>query len=194
MIEDRDQSPLADAAVTVLLERLSDGEQQALDQLFPLIYSELRKIARGQRYRGAASATLNTTGLLHEAYLRFAKRQSHAYQHRQHFYAVAATAMRQILLDEAKRRSRAKRGAGQRAETLNPDELRIDEQAEQLLVINELLERLGAIQPRAKKVVEFRYFAGLTEQETAELLGIDARTVRRDWVKAKAWLAAEFER
>ncbi|GJM09672.1 MAG: DNA-directed RNA polymerase sigma-70 factor [Lysobacteraceae bacterium] len=174
--------------VTVLLDKLAAGEQAALDELFPLVYNELRRIARGQRYRNTDSATLDTTGLLHEAYLKFAGKASHAYNHRHHFYAVAATAMRHVLLDEAKRRLRQKRGGQARQVSLDPEQLQADEQAERLLIINDGLERLGRLQPRARKVVEYRFFGGLTESEIAQLLAVDTRTVRRDWAKAKAWL------
>lgn len=178
--------------VTLLLERLADGEESALNELFPLVYTELRRIARGQRRRGAQSATLDTTALLNEAYLRFARLDHHLYSHRQHFFAVAARAMRQILLDEAKGRLRQKRGAGAGHDSLDPEQLRIDEQAEFMIALNSGLEKLGRVKERVRRVVEYRFFGGLTEAETAEVLGVDARTIRRDWAKGRAWLAMEL--
>lgn len=187
-----DASVQSDGAVTLLLERLADGEDQALDELFPIVYSELRRIARGQRRRGGPHLTLETTGLIHEAYLRFAKADRHVYSHRQHFYAVAAKAMRQILLDEAKSRLRQKRGGGAQRATLDPEQLKVEEQAEFLVALDQGLEKLGKIKERVRRVVEYRFFGGLTEEETAEVIGVDARTVRRDWAKARAWLALEL--
>lgn len=184
--------PTSDGAVTLLLERLAEGEEQVLDELFPLLYSELRRIASGQRQRRAFGGTLDTTALINEAYLRFAKRDLHLYSHRQHFFAVAAKAMRQILLDEAKRRLRQKRGGDVEQDSLDPEQLRIDEQAELMIALDQGLERLGKIQQRARKVVEYRFFGGLTEEETADVIGVDPRTVRRDWAKARAWLAIEL--
>ncbi|MEM7048865.1 MAG: ECF-type sigma factor [Acidobacteriota bacterium] len=178
-----------EGAVTVLLQRMAAGEAGVLDELFPLVYGELRRIARGQRRRGA---TLDTTGLLHEAYLRFARRERHVYNHRQHFYAVAAKAMRQILLDEAKRRLRAKRGGGAQRASLDPEQLRIEQQAEMMIALDQGLEKLGRVKERAKQVVEYRFFGGLTEEETARLLDVDVRTVRRDWAQGRAWLAVEL--
>ena len=152
----------SDGSVTLLLQRMADGEDAVLD------------------------------ALIHEAYLRFAKRDRHLFSHRQHFFAVAARAMRQILLDEARRRQRSKRGGGAQRESLDPELLRIDEQAEAMIALDQALDKLGRIEERARTVVEHRFFAGLTESETAGLLGVDARTVRRDWAKARAWLAVEL--
>ncbi len=180
--------------VTLLLERLAEGEDGALDALFPMVYSELRRIARGQIYRRGAQSggTLETTALIHEAYLRFVRQDRHFYTHRQHFFAVAAKAMRHILLDEAKRRLRAKRGGGVEAESLDPEEIQIDQQAERMVALNRGLEKLGRLEQRARQVVEYRFFGGLSEEEVAEVVGVDPRTVRRDWAKARAWLAIEL--
>lgn len=193
MSESDAPAPPANGEVTLLLHRLADGEEAVLDEVFPIVYAELRRIARGQRRRSGPGLTLDTTGLLHEAYLRFARREEHLYVHREHFFAVAATAMRHILLDEAKRRTRHKRGGDAQHHTLDPEQLRIDRQAELMIALDQGLRKLGRIQDRARKVVEYRFFGGLTEDETARILGIDARTVRRDWAKARAWLAIELE-
>ncbi|MEM1206620.1 MAG: ECF-type sigma factor [Acidobacteriota bacterium] len=178
-------------SITLQLQRWSEGEEGALDHLLPLVYSELRHIARGQRRRlgGLDGVTSGTTDLVHEAYLRFTRRDRGCYGHREHFFAVAAKAMRRLLLDEAKKRGRQKRGDRRQRRSLDPEQLRLEEQTELMLALNESLERLERVSPRAGRVVEYRFFGGLTEDETARLLGVDGRTVRRDWAKARLWLA-----
>lgn len=182
----------ATAEITVFLERLADGEPEALHELFPVVYDELRRIAHGQRRRGPQSAMLNTTALLNEAYLRFARQEHQVYNHREHFFAVAAKAMRRILIDEAKSRLREKRGRGADHVSLDPDELKVDQQAELLIALDQGLEKLGKFKERIRQVVEYRFFGGLTEEETAQVIGVDVRTIRRDWAKARAWLALEL--
>ena len=186
--------------VTLLLRRLAEGDDNALNEVFPLVYEELRRISRGQRRRRGPLAPLDTTALIHEAYLRFAQRDQNVYNHRNHFYAVAATAMRQILLDVAKGRRRVKRGGEVEHQSLDahddiPDSpsAAVDQQAELMIALDQALERLGRLQERVRRVVDCRFFGGLTEAETAEALGVDARTIRRDWAKARAWLAVELE-
>ncbi|MDA8016282.1 MAG: ECF-type sigma factor [Thermoanaerobaculia bacterium] len=181
--------------VTSLLQRMTQGEPGALDDLFPLVYDDLRRVAQGQRRR-AASQTLGTTALLHEAYLKFARSGGATpYVDREHFFAIAAKAMRQILLDEAKRRLRKKRGGD--APRTDFDEQRLGSdtevrQAELMVSLDQALDQLGRLHDRVRQVVEYRFFGGLSEQEIANLLGIDRRTVRRDWAKGRAWLALEF--
>lgn len=182
----------SEGEVTVLLQRLASGEDGALNEVFPMVYSELRRIASGQRHRRAGGTPIETTALIHEAYLRFARRDRNLYSHRQHFFAVAARAMRQILLDEARSRLRQKRGGEAHHESIDPEQLKIEEQAELMIALDRGLEKLGQIQERARQVVECRFFGGLTEEETAEVIGVDARTIRRDWAKARAWLAIEL--
>lgn len=192
MSENTPPIPPGEGDVTLLLQRLADGEDDVLNQLFPMLYSELRQIASGQRHRGGAGTTLDTTALIHEAYLRFAKRDRHLYSHRQHFFAVAAKAMRQILLDEAKRRLRYKRGGGAQRQSLDAEQLKVEQQAELMIALDQGLDKLGQVKERARRVVEYRFFGGLTEEETADVIGVDARTIRRDWAKARAWLALEL--
>lgn len=191
----REPNSESSGEVTVLLGRLAAGEDGVLERVFPLVYDELRRIAKGQRRRSPSawdSSTLNTTALLHEAYLRFAKGERHLYTHREHFYAVAAKAMRQILIDEARRRLTKKRGGGAQ-EVSNPTEsAAVVEQAEFLLALHQGLDRLGNLEPRARDVVEYRFFGGLSEAETAKVLDVHIRTVRRDWVKARAWFQLEL--
>jgi RNA polymerase sigma factor (TIGR02999 family) len=183
---------LDDTRVHDLLERLRSGDRAALDALLPLVYDELRRIARGQRQRLGSSLTVNTTALVHEAYLKLVKDRARNYSDRSHFFAVAATAMRQLLIDEAKRHAAKKRGSGRRPISLDSVDVGIEGQAESLLELDRALDKLGQLSPRLLRVVECRFFGGLTETETAAALAVTDRTVRRDWAKARAWLAIEM--
>ena len=183
---------LEETYVTQLLERLRSGDRAALDALLPLVYDELRRIARGQRQRLGSSLTVNTTALVHEAYLKLVKDRARHYSDRSHFFAVAATAMRQLLIDEAKRHAAKKRGSGRRPISLDSVDVGIEGQAESLLELDRALDKLGQVSPRLLRVVECRFFGGLTETETAAALAVTDRTIRRDWAKARAWLAVEM--
>ena len=169
---------------------------ESLDELVVLLYHELRGAARRQlRSRlepGDGSPTLGTTALVNEAYLKIAT-QSARWRDRSHFLSVAAVAMRQILVDRARARVAVKRGGGQRLETLDDDLSRIDDQAELVLEIDAALRRLEVVDSRLSRVVELRFFAGLSEEDTAESLGVTVRTVQRDWAKARALLRPVFE-
>ncbi|MEO1083151.1 MAG: ECF-type sigma factor [Acidobacteriota bacterium] len=186
----RDVPPPA-GEVTRWLARMAADEPGAVDAVFELVYGELRRIASGQRRR-RQTPELNTTALIHEAYLRFARADGKPPEHREHFYAVAARAMRQILLDEAKHRLRHKRGGQARRTDLDPDALEVDAQAELMVALDRGLQKLGRLHGRALQVVECRYFGGMSERETATALGVDVRTIRRDWAKARVWLADEL--
>jgi RNA polymerase sigma factor (TIGR02999 family) len=177
--------------VTRLLERMGAGDHSAADQLMPLVYDELR--ARARRYlRGRAGVSLQPTALVHEAYLRLADAPD-GWNGRTHFFAVAAIAMRQILLDHARHHGRDKRGGNRRRVTLDeavaweagPD---VD-----LLALGQALERLAALDQRQARIVELRIFAGMTAEEISEVLEISRRSVQRDWAFAKAWLRAELD-
>lgn len=173
------------------LESLLGGREVDLSQLMTDMQGELRQIARYRRRRGAVGETLSTTALINEAYLRFAA-SPELFQHidRNHFLAIAARAMRNIVINHARDRVAQKRGSGVRHETLGQMEVMqadLDE-AEQLLELNDALERLEKLRPRLARVVQLRYFAGLSEEETGEVLEIDRSTVRRDWLKARGWL------
>jgi RNA polymerase sigma factor (TIGR02999 family) len=175
----------ASGEVTRLLRGLREGEPEALDRLLPLVYDELRRLARRQLNREAAPRTLPATGLVHEVYLKLAGGAAVEAADRAHFLAIAARAMRQVLVDRARRRNAARRGADWIPTTLT-DGLRdaaID--VDEMLALNDALDRLD---PRQRQVVECRFFAGMDEEEIATALGLTARTVRRDWVKARAWL------
>lgn len=182
------------ANVTVLLHALRDGDRQALDRLFPLVYQELHDRAHQERRRLGGHATMNTTALVHEAYLKLARQPDGDYASRAHFYAVAAKAMRHIFLDYAKRRTAAKRGGANEPVSLDdaPDVAAADpnaalpdfglEEAQEVLRLNGALEQLD---PRMAHVVECRFFGGMSVEDTAAALGVSPATVKRDWVAAR---------
>lgn len=185
MIKEKPVADAAQARVTDLLERLGQGDRDAFDELFPLVYRELDRLARIQRRRWNGNETLNTTGLLHEAYLKLAGQDTPQWKDRAHFLAVASRAMRQILLDYAKGRARAKRGAGyqhvsfeEMRESLREPGL-TDGRLDALVALDESLTRLAAVNPRHSKIVECRFFGGMTIKDTGEVLGISPATVKR---------------
>ena len=182
--------------VTDLLAAWRRGESDALDRLLPLVYDELRRVASRQLGREATGHTLDTTALVHETYLRIVDQNRVEWADRAHFFAIAARAMRRVLLDHARRHHARKRGGGILPSTLeeltpggSTGDADADDRAETLIALDEALDELTTVDARLSRVVECRFFGGLTEEETAEALGVTARTVRRDWVKAKAWLA-----
>jgi RNA polymerase sigma factor (TIGR02999 family) len=178
--------------VTRLLFAYRSGHREALDELLPLIYDDLRRIARAQ-LRGKSGHTLRATGLVHEAYLRFVDQTSANWQDRQHFLSVCARAMRQIIISAARAKSAAKRGGDAERVALEDDLVGDVDRAEWLVSLDTALERLAARDERLARVVECRYFAGLTEPETAEALDVSLRTVQRDWMRARAWLRADLD-
>lgn len=173
--------------LTAVLRAVSSGDRSAVDVLFQAVYAELQRIAHGQRLKWQGDETLNTTALVHEAYLKLVK-QDVEWQGRAHFYAVAATAMRHILVNYAERRLAAKRGGGLPHIPLDEANPVPAEGAEDLLALNEALEKLGRLDERQSRVVECRFFGGLGIRETAEALGVSTATVERDWALASAWL------
>ncbi|MGH9162451.1 MAG: ECF-type sigma factor [Vicinamibacteraceae bacterium] len=180
--------------ITKALRSLLGEGADASDQLVPLVYNELRRLARRQRWARRPEQTLTTTGLVHEAYLKLAGQRASAWRDRDHFFATAARAMRHILIDHAKSRLRQKRGGGLARVTLDERHIASDDEAEQLLLIDDALERLAAQEARLAQVVECRFFAGMSEQETAAALGVSERTVQRDWARARSWLKEEIGR
>ncbi len=178
--------------ITGLLLAWRGGDGSAFDRLFPLVYDELRRIAHRQLGRERPDHTLGTTALVHEAYLRLVDQTRAQLTDRAHFFAVAARAMRRILVDYARRHRAAKRGGAAAAVSLDDNTVVADQRSDVLLALDEALTRLAEIDGRLSRVVECRFFGGLTEDETADALGITARTVRRDWVKAKRWLSREL--
>lgn len=186
-------------AVTEALGALRAGEPDAMDRLVPLVYDDLARIAHRQLGLEGAGHTLSTTALVHEAYLRLVDQTRAQWADRAQFFGVAAHAMRRVLVDHARRHRALRRGGAQKRvvslEALDGDDaasLAADERADVLLALDEALERLERLDPRQAKVVECRFFGGLTEEETAEALGVTARTIARDWVKARGWLYEEL--
>jgi RNA polymerase sigma-70 factor (ECF subfamily) len=185
--------PSASGDVTELLHSWANGDPQALERLLPLIYQELKHVAAQQLRRERADHTLDPTALVHELYFRLVDQQRANWHNRAHFFGIAAQLMRRILVDHARARLTRKRGGSALMVTLSSA---IEEQDEaqviDVLAIHEALERLAIIDPEHVRIVELRYFAGLTVEETAELLGRSPRTVKREWRVAKAWLYREL--
>jgi RNA polymerase sigma factor (TIGR02999 family) len=184
--------PQHGSMVTELLARARSGDPSALENVFPLIYDELRRIARQQLRNEPDGHTLSPTALVHEAYMRLIDYSRMEWTGRAHFMSVAATAMRRILVDHARGHRSLKRGGALRRVSLDAVELADEERAELLVAVDEALVRLKELDPRQAKVVECRFFGGMTEEETAEALGIGLRTAKRDWAKAKSWLHKEL--
>lgn len=179
-------------AVTQLLHAAAGGEKVAVDRLFTMVYDELRRMARTVRY-GRAGETLNTTVLVHEAYLKLIPFGNVDWQDRVHFFRVAARAMRQVLVNAAHRRMAQKRGGGQWAVTLDEAFVSAPVPSEELIALDEALQLLETLDERQARIVEYRFFAGMTVEETAQALGVSAPTVKRDWRAARAWLARELQ-
>lgn len=180
------------AGVTALLLQHRAGDREALARLFPLVYDHLRSIAHAHMNRESEGHTLCTTALVHEAYVKLIDPGRVEWQDRQHFLAIASRAMRQILIDHARRHSSAKRRGGLKQVDLDAVQIAVVERADALIALDEALTRLAALNPRLSQVVEYRFFGGLTEVETARALGLTDRTVRRDWIKARGWLHVEM--
>ena len=173
---------------TQLLRAAGAGDDHAKKRLWALMYDELRRIAHGQLLAERADHTLSTTDLVHEAYLRLVDQDRIQVKDRTHFQMLAARAMREILIDYARKRKAQKRGGGRPTLLFNEAIHQANEQAEDLLVLDEALSILEQLNERLSKVVECRYFGGFTREETAEVLEVSVRTVERDWVKARGWL------
>jgi len=187
----------------------ADGDSTSWDRLVPLVYTELRAMAHRQLQHERDSHTLNTTALVHEAFLKLANQPGIQFQNKAHFFAIAARVMRQVLIDYARYHRAAKREGGsasleldalvpldsgaERSAAAADDSLVADDRAELLVALDDALTRLSAVDERLVRVVECRFFGGLSEQETAAALGVTPRTVRRDWVKARAWLHRALE-
>jgi RNA polymerase sigma factor (TIGR02999 family) len=171
-----------------LLEQFRVGRREALDELTAILYDELREIAHRHRIARGDGTTLATTALVHEAYLKLVDQSRAQWVDRAHFLALAAVAMRHILADRAKARIAIKRGGAQSPVTLDEDFVARDDQPELLLQVDEALDRLAELDARLARVVECRFFGGLTNEEIAEALGVTVRTVERDWVKARLLL------
>jgi RNA polymerase sigma factor (TIGR02999 family) len=180
----------ATGEVTRLLRLYREGDRSALDRLVPLVYDDLRRIARSRQARDRA-ATLAPTAVVHEAWLKLARQEGADWRDRGHFLAVAATAMRQVAIDYARRRRASKRGHGAAHEALD-ESAAVAQDAEYLLALERGRLRLAAHSPRLAQTFECRFFAGLSEEETAAALGVSLRTTQRDWLRARAWLKEEL--
>lgn len=179
--------------ITQLLDSIRSGDRAALDRLFELVYGELKGLAHWQLEHAGPRRHLDTTALVHEAYLKFASAADPAWEHRRHFYRVAARAMRQIIVDQARRhRAQKREGKLERIE-LDETAVAIESQAEELLALDAALAKLDAQDARLSQVIELRFFAGLSVEDTARALDVSERTVKRDWRLARAFLHRELE-
>jgi RNA polymerase sigma factor (TIGR02999 family) len=171
--------------VTRLLRAARDGDAHAIDRIVPLVYEDLRRLAKRQLGRRFGQESVRPTELVHDAYVKLFKGGAEAASDRSHFLAIAARAMRQVLVEDARNRHAMKRGGGWQRATLSGGHWVVDVDVDELLTLNDALDELD---PRQRRVVECRFFGGMDEREIAEALGVTERTVRRDWVKARAWL------
>jgi RNA polymerase sigma factor (TIGR02999 family) len=177
----------------IVLEELRNGGREALDRLLPLVYEELRAIAHRHLARRPPGGTLVTTALVHEAYLKLVDQAAVRWNDRAHFRALASIAMRHVIVDRARSQAAVKRNGGAVAVTFDDQTIAVDDSAAELLDIDEALDRLAVIEPRLARVVECRFYGGLTHGEIAEVLGITQRTVERDWAKARMLLRVALE-
>lgn len=179
--------------VSQLLMAWREGDAGAFDRLMPMVYDELRRLAHRYMRRVPAGQTLQTTALVHEAYLRLAGQEDVAWQNRAHFFAVCAQVMRSLLVDRARSRHAIKRGGGLLQVELKDATAQTPTQDEKLLALDEALERLAAVDPRKTRIVEMRYFGGMSVEETALVLDLSPITIKREWSKARAWLYREMQ-
>jgi len=179
--------------ISRLLGEWGKGDDAALEQLMPLVYDELRRIAKGYLRRQPAGHTLQTTELIHETYLKLAGQDERGFKNRAHFFGVAAKAMRHILVDHARAKHAAKRGGWQEKVVLSGDIADTIVQSGQVLALDDALRSLAKLDRRKSEIVELKYFGGLTNNETAEVLSVSVETVKRDWRFARSWLLREIE-
>ena len=180
--------------VTLLLKQLSAGDHDAVDQLVPVLYNELRRLAAYYLRQERSTHTLQATALVHEAYLRLVDQRAVEWKNRSHFFGVAAQVMRRILLDYARSHQAVKRGGPSPKISLDDAMVYGEDQTGQLVALDELLTRLSSMDPQQGRIVELRFFGGMSVEETAELLAISPRTVKRDWAMAKSWLSRELRK
>jgi RNA polymerase sigma-70 factor, ECF subfamily len=180
--------------VTLLLKRHTDGDPNALSELIPLLYKELHYLASSYLQRERPGHTLQTTALVHEAYLRLVDQKEVTWNNRAHFFAVAAQMMRRILVDYARKHKALKRGSSAPKISLEEAAVFSKDQTHEMLVVDELLTRLASFDSQGGRIVELRFYGGLSIEETAEVLGISSAKVKREWSVAKAWLVRELSR
>ena len=190
--KDSAMSSLPPHEMSRLLAAWSDGDREALDRLYPLVEAELHRLARSYMRRERPDHTLQTTALVNEAYLKLIDQRAVRWQNRAHFFGIAAQIMRRILIDHARRHAYAKRGGGAARVPLDDAAVLTEGRASELVALDEALTALAALDERKGRVVELRYFGGLSVEETAEVLGVSADTVARDWRRAKAFLRREM--
>ncbi len=178
--------------VTKLLRQAQEGDRAALDELLPLVYKELKRIASRQLVQERPNHTLQATALVHEAYMRMVDQHSVDWRNRAHFFSIAAEMMRRILVNHAVQRRAQKRGAGETLLSLDEVLSFPNRQTVDLVSLDEALTRLAEFDPRQARIIELRFFAGLTNEETAEVLSVSDQTIKREWRSAKAWLAAQL--
>ena len=178
----------------MMLERARAGDDSVMNDLLPIIYEELRRLAHAQRNRLRSHETLNTTAIVHEAFIKMAGRDKASYQNRLHFFRIAARVMRDVVVDYARYKNTAKRGGPEADQSLEEAMVLPEVEAEEVLALNEALKRLEKLDERQARVVELRYFVGLTIEEIADALDISSATVKRDWTTARAWLFREMKR
>ncbi len=178
--------------LTVILQRLEQGDPHAANELLPLVYEELRRLAAQKMARESPGQTLQATALVHEAWLRLGGDEQPEWQNRAHFFAAAAEAMRRILIDNARRKQTKRHGGGGQRVNLAALELAVNLDDEQLLALSEALEQLAAHDARKAELVKLRFFAGLTIEQAARVLGVSGPTAKRDWTYARAWLFREM--
>ena len=181
--------------VTQILNRIESGDPQAANQLLPLVYEELRKLAASRMSRESAGQTLQPTALVHEAFMRLVGNDTgQEWDNRGHFFAAAAEAMRRILIDNARKRNSLKQGGDKARHDIRDDDAVLNpDDSETLVALDEALTRLAAADPELARMVELRYFTGLTIEETAKVLGVSPRTTKRNWAYARAWLKREMD-
>ncbi len=180
--------------ITLLLNQLKDGDETVLDRLMPLLYDEMRHLAM-RHFRGERpDHTLQPTALLNEAYLKLVEQRNQSWENRSHFLSVASTAMRRVLMHHAGRRNAEKRGGNRARVTLFEAASIFEEQAEDLVALDDALERLAEFDPQNAKIVELRFFCSLSNEETADVLGVSTRTVERGWRVARAWLKSQIDK
>ncbi len=182
------------SAATVILERAAQGEPQAAQELLPLVYAELRKLAAARMAIEGGNSTLQPTALVHEAWLRLVGPEQQFWKGRAHFFAAAAEAMRRILIDRARRKKALKRGAGAQFLDLDRVDVAVEADEDSLLQVNDALEKLASLDPQCAQLIKLRFFVGLNYEEAAEALGISERSAKRSWTFGRAWLYRELSR
>ncbi|MFN0054662.1 MAG: ECF-type sigma factor [Planctomycetales bacterium] len=182
------------SGVTQILASMERGDPRAVAELLPLVYEELRKLAAARLVQEKPGQTLQATALVHEAFLRLVKDdQGKAWENRGHFFAAASEAMRRILVEQARRKMRGRHGGGRRRVELSEDQLAVEPDDEQMLALDEALTKLEQVRPQAARLVQLRFFGGLSAEESAQAVGISSRSARRLWVFAQAWLRREMD-